>query len=132
NWYELCNCDSYCHIFGDCCADAPVLSQLRLDEWSFVKIRLSSKITFMSLMKSKCRAGWNQPNDVQEKCEQTALSPIYDYLLPDVEHLLLVDLADELNNWHVTSRQSLVTYRNLHCSICNEDEQVESWNQRLR
>src|SRR5699024_5517891 len=39
NWYDLCNCDSYCHIFGDCCADAPVLSQLRLDEWSFVKIR---------------------------------------------------------------------------------------------
>ena len=133
NWYELCNCDSFCHIFGDCCTDAPVLDQIQLDEWSFVKVRLSSKISFMSLMKSKCPPHWKQPNsEVKSKCELTSLSPMYEYLLPDVEHLLLFDIEDEFNNWHVTGHDSLITYRNLYCSICNEDSQVEAWNQRLR
>lgn len=133
-WYELCNCDSYCHVFGDCCPDAPVLKQIALDEWSFVKVRPSNnKNVYLSLLKSKCSPQWKQPNNVKEKCEvSTGLSPLYDYLLPEMEHLLLLSPEDEFSNWHVTSRQSLVSYRNLHCSICNNDPQVDAWSQRLR
>ncbi|KAI2801851.1 hypothetical protein BLOT_009668 [Blomia tropicalis] len=135
NWYELCNCDPYCHIFGDCCADAPILQYVRLSEWSFVKVRLSSKITYMSLMKSKCPREWKSPKPnsvIKERCESNSMSSMYDYLMPDLEHMLLMDSDDEFSNWHVTSRETLITYRNIYCGICNSDHQVESWNQRLR
>lgn len=134
NWYELCSCDSFCHLFGDCCSDAPVLRTIELDQWSFVKVRLTSKITYLSLMKNKCPRTWKAKpdNSVKQLCENSPLSPKYDYMLPDVEHQLLLGTEDETNNWHVTSRTSMVTYRNLHCSVCNEDSQVEAWHQRLK
>ena len=136
NWYELCSCDAFCHLFGDCCSDAPVLRHLELEHWSFVKVRLTSKITYLSLMKNRCPRTWKgssaEGGAVRQLCESSPLSTKYDLLLPDIEHQLLLGPEDELNSWHVTSRTSMVTYRNLHCAICNEDTQVEAWTQRLK
>lgn len=131
NWQEICNCDVYCHLFGDCCEDAPVLDDIQLDQWTFVRVRPSSKVSFMSLMINRCPLNWNANPHVKTLCEQTGLSVAYDYLLPDIEQYVLTDPNEEFQNWHVTSRTSLYTYRNIYCSICNNDTNVESWSQRL-
>lgn len=130
-WYELCNCDEHCYLFGDCCHDAPVLATLKLHEWSFVKIRLGSKISFMSLMKSKCTAKLVN-NYLWNMCQTTGNSPYFEYLLPDIEHFMMARPTDEFQNWRVTSRKTLITYRNLYCAMCNNDTDVQAWDQKVR
>ncbi|XP_075585641.1 uncharacterized protein LOC142597413 [Dermatophagoides farinae] len=131
NWYELCNCDPYCHVFGDCCSDAPAIDKINFDHWSFVRVRFSSKINFLSLMKNRCPIDYRQNEFIRIQCEHSWYDQIYNYLLPEMEQYLLFDQEEEFKNWHVTSRKSLITYRNLYCSICNNDTEIDSWNQRL-
>ncbi|XP_027193658.2 uncharacterized protein LOC113788399 [Dermatophagoides pteronyssinus] len=131
NWYELCNCDQYCYIFGDCCSDAPEVDKINLDHWSFVRVRFSSRINFLTLMKNQCPNDYQQNEYIRLQCEHSWYDPFYNYLLPDIEQYLLFDQEKEFKNWHVTSRKSLITYRNLYCSICNNDTETDAWNQRL-
>lgn len=131
NWLEMCNCDQYCHVFGDCCEQAPILESIQLEQWSFVKVRLSSKISFMSLMKNRCPKGFFGNSMTKTMCEHSNWDTTYDYLMPEMEHYLLLSSGEEFKNWHVTGRHSLVTYRNIYCSICNNETQVDSWYQRL-
>ncbi|OTF73062.1 hypothetical protein BLA29_002776 [Euroglyphus maynei] len=131
NWYELCNCDPYCYIFGDCCSDAPAVDKINLDHWTFVRVRFSSRINFLTLMKNHCPNDYEQNEYIRIQCEHSSYDQIYDYLLPDMEQYLLFDQRQEFNNWHLTSRKSLITYRNLYCSICNNDTETDAWNQRL-
>lgn len=131
NWYELCNCDQYCYLFGDCCPDAPIVQQLNYTHWSFVRVRFSSRINFLSLMKNHCPNEWADDPYIKQQCEQSTIDPFYHYLLPEIEQYLLYESDEEFRNWHVTSRQTLITYRNIYCSICNNDTQTVAWNQRL-
>lgn len=131
NWFELCNCDQSCHLFGDCCLDTPHIEQLDLDHWSFVRVRFGSKINFLTLMKSRCPNEWIESDFVRNQCEASYYDSVFDWMLSDIEQYLLLTTDEEFNNWHVTSRRSLITYRNIYCSVCNDDNETDSWSQRM-
>ena len=129
-WFESCNCDTKCYSFGDCCIDAPSLVPNPLKYWSILSVRISPKFSYSVLMKTKCPDEW--PNKkVRQMCENIGFKESEEYFLSDVGHLVSLS-ADEFLLWQVTSRSTLITYRNIYCALCNNDTQLEAWTHNMK
>ncbi len=129
-WFEACNCDQNCYPFGDCCLDAPPVNSNPLKEWSILSVKVSPKFSYTILMKTKCPPEWHNKK-VREMCENIGFSEEQDFLLPEFGHFISLN-KDEFLLWHVSSKTSQITYRNIYCGLCNNETELESWTQRIR
>lgn len=127
SWMEECNCNDDCHAFGDCCLSL----QNDLRSWSYLRVTVTQRFYFLALMKSKCPVEWRNEK-VRHLCENIGFAEADDFLLSsDFGHYMSLE-NDEFLLWHVTSKLSKITYRNIYCALCNNDTEVEAWSQKLR
>ncbi|XP_066976733.1 uncharacterized protein [Macrobrachium rosenbergii] len=111
----LCQCDSDCVRYGDCCRDRAEADwgdgrEEGSSRYSCRKMQTISTVGV--LMVESCKAGY-EDKTVENLCRQEVSASAYSYVL---------DLP-------VTSKDSNVTYVNFHCAVCNDDAaNLHRWN----
>lgn len=110
---NVCACDDQCSQFGDCCRDAPLASASSRPLWQcFPVIHDRRPATWV---KQSCNFDWSGSDEIRNKCED------------DVD-----SVVDPNGKVPVTSPSSGVSYRNIHCAVCNDDHDgAIRWNVSL-
>ncbi|KAK6637740.1 hypothetical protein RUM44_008162 [Polyplax serrata] len=115
NWFDRnCLCDKLCAKYGDCCVDSPYfrVAEQRRGAASFTCVNLKQ---FGGVyMVTTCPSMWKNSN-FRNKCE-------------------MADISDPLMTLPVTSHKTGITYRNIHCALCNSDADnasIDFWVPRL-
>lgn len=98
---SACGCDEECASFGDCCSDAPGAG-LQRALWSCF---LLSERQDGIWVRQTCAADWTGDGRIKELCEADAARE-----------------SDPVLQAPVTSSASGLSYRNVFCAICNEDD----------
>ncbi|XP_037563228.1 uncharacterized protein LOC119442423 [Dermacentor silvarum] len=118
NWtYLTCSCREDCEEFGDCCWSCENKSvdvdraSLNTSKWTCTSLALEGGVTKHVFLASRCNSLWPLQDDVRDRCEDASFSP-----------------GDMFFRIPVTSRRSMVTYRNTFCAFCNYDlDEVIFW-----
>lgn len=111
-----CLCDAQCARYGDCCLDSPhfVAAEQRRGAASFTCVDLRQ---FGGIyMLTSCPPEWSDAG-TRSRCEDDNLS-----------------LRDPVATMPVTSHQSGLTYRNVHCALCHGDiypNSTDVWKPRI-
>ncbi|XP_077515267.1 uncharacterized protein LOC144125611 [Amblyomma americanum] len=117
NWtYLTCSCTGFCEDFGDCCWDCErrgvdVDAVPLNSKWRCTSLLLEGSVSKHAFLASRCDDLWPVHDDVRERCENVNFSPgeMFFYI-------------------PVTSKRSLVTYRNAFCAFCSYDlDEVQFW-----
>ncbi|RWS08920.1 G-protein coupled receptor Mth2-like protein [Dinothrombium tinctorium] len=106
-----CACDKNCAIFGDCCINAKYVGLMPTfrQKWECREMRQFGGI----YMRSSCPPNFKN-FILKTKCENDTLP------------------SDPLSSLPVTNVQSKITYKNIHCALCNDDfRNVTFWNPRI-
>lgn len=108
---QICACDEQCSIYDDCCEDSnfTVNHQDVQKEYTCVATTFHGSV----YMKTSCPPSTNYTTVIRENCES-----------PN-ETLLRVDV---LLSTPVTNTKKRVTYRNLFCALCHDEDDFEFWN----
>lgn len=114
DWRERnCLCDKLCAAYGDCCPDSKYfdVSEQRRGVASFSCIDLRQ---FGGIyMKTSCPPDWTDV-PIRTACEMAS-----------------EDISDPLAGIPATSHLTGITYRNLYCSLCHREEDLDVWHPRL-
>lgn len=107
--YLVCSCGDDCEVYGDCCwscankgvgsSSGPVKSS-----WQCVPLALAGSVAKSVQLVSGCSDTWPSDDEVRSKCERVDAS----------KSAMFFGIP-------VTSNESLVTYRNGFCALCNYD-----------
>lgn len=111
-----CECDSWCHSFGDCCVDAPSTT-VRTGVYKIEGITcVPSDDNNGAYAIGKCKSSWNGSNVVRRKCQDED-----------------GDFNDPLMSLPSTDSYTNVTYRNHYCAECNYGslDRLSPWDLRL-
>ncbi|XP_065352846.1 uncharacterized protein LOC135947821 [Cloeon dipterum] len=116
DWKERnCMCDRECSRHADCCDDAPSV-QLTAKEQLPFECRELRNFGGIYLI-STCPSNSTASNATKTACEGPANS----------------SKGDPVSDLPVTDRETSVTYRNVHCAVCNDANptNLEVWGARL-
>ncbi|KAK9512150.1 hypothetical protein O3M35_000635 [Rhynocoris fuscipes] len=108
-----CQCDKLCANYGDCCPDSKYfdVSEQRRGLASFNCVDLRE---FRGIyMKTSCPPDWTDIS-IRTACEMAS-----------------EDVRDPLVSIPATSRKTGITYRNLYCSLCHREEDLNLWHPRI-
>uniref|UniRef100_T1IQX9 G-protein coupled receptors family 2 profile 2 domain-containing protein n=1 Tax=Strigamia maritima TaxID=126957 RepID=T1IQX9_STRMM len=97
-----CNCDDLCSEHGDCCTDAPLYDPETAERARIMWECTDLRNYFGIFLKVACPSHWRD-NQVREACESQSTE------------------SDPMSKLPVTSRTSQLTYKNMHCAVCNND-----------
>lgn len=112
---EFCRCDSLCQRFGDCCQNFPRNFPALRYEWPHFECR---PVTYGGVYEiTSCPMYWPGPVNIKNRCESSNRR----------------DVTDPLSATPVSNLISSLTYKNLHCAVCNGEtlENLSFWNIHL-
>lgn len=110
NWDRACSCDDRCDVYGDCCTNA--------DKYD----PANTKFRSFDCIKTKCGSVY-----VKNLCDETSWTDNRTRQLclePETASDLLGNDEDRLFAYlPVISLRTNVTYNNIYCARCNNDDQ---------
>ncbi|KAG1670726.1 Adhesion G protein-coupled receptor L3 [Nymphon striatum] len=111
-----CFCDKNCKEYGDCCIDVaertPTKGLIRnYQMWTCAKIPVAFAESVDHIyIKGKCPQTWSDTY-IKSKCEM------------DLQ--IKVDYMQQIP---VLGKRTNITYTNVYCAICNNDDEIHQWN----
>lgn len=132
-YLPACRCDERCHLYDDCCFDAPTQRNKKTGNQLHGQIGCElfgvvDKIHYVYLV-SSCPEFYPD-EDIVVKCNNSTIRQgthdrTYDYYPKNlsVEYVL--------KKLPVSSKTSGVLYRNAFCAVCNEEFNFEFWKIRF-
>ncbi|GFT32663.1 uncharacterized protein NPIL_258691 [Nephila pilipes] len=105
---RVCECDSWCGIFGDCCADAGKFSSLQLSSYTCMSYG-TTNIRQGAYMINSCPVNF-VGDEIRRQCRND-------------------NFSDPLFSTPVTDTLSRKTYLNRYCAFCNDASQtsLKTW-----
>lgn len=128
-YLSACRCDERCHLYDDCCYDAPEqqneTGNQRHGEIGCELFPVVDKNHYVFLV-SRCPKSY-QDEDIAIKCNNSMIWS----LLPYDRYPKILTVEYVLKKLPVSSKYSGILYRNAFCAICNEELNFEFWTIRL-